>query len=129
MLLLGGPDLAANGHDSFDAKAGILVSRCRSVPRLAGKASPEHRRAGEEYQATTNRLRTIQVDPEPLFTWQVTQIGTKLDGLARLFFHGMVDSIDYGICLRLSKSFFEHVAEGLHVGFVLEVCPTVAWQG
>lgn len=63
-----------------------------------------------------------------LFAWQVTQIGTKLDRLNRLFLHGMVDSIGDGIRLLLSKGFFEHVAEGFHIRFVLEVCPIVVRQ-
>jgi len=93
------------------------------------KAGAPLRRAGEEYQTATHHLRTTQVDPEPLFAGQVTQIGTELDDLAHPFFHGMVNSIDNGIRLRLSKSFFEHVAEGLHVGLLLEVCPIFAGQG
>jgi len=108
--------------------AGVSVGRCRSVPGLARNARPEHR-CDVEYRTATHHLRTTQVDPEPLFAGQVTQIGTELDDLARLFFHGMVNSIDNGIRLCLSKSFFEHVAEGLHVGLLLEVCPIFAGQG
>ena len=41
----------------------------------------------------------------------------------------MVDSFHDGIGFRLSKGFFEHVAEGLYVGIVVEVGVAFARQG
>src|ERR1039458_6340494 len=61
-------------------------------------------------------------------TRQIAQFRVKLNDLGRLTLHGVVNSIDDGIRLRLPKSLLQHVAERLHVRLFLEVGPTVARQ-
>src|ERR1019366_6733811 len=63
-----------------------------------------------------------------LLTRQIAQFRVKLDDFDRLTLHGVVNSIDDGIRLRLPESLLQHFAERLHVRFLLEVGPTAARQ-